>query len=144
METIIGLLFILLPVIFKFIEKRLQSSTAGSGQKRPDAARPDVAHTEVLGSDTADADQADEYAERMKKIHELFLEKQQAVFESEGTRAVPEAPAKAPVQSNSSVQKRARASSPMLMEESTKKKSERIDPKKLVIYSEIMKPKHQD
>jgi hypothetical protein len=30
------------------------------------------------------------------------------------------------------------------MEEKDNKKKEKIDPKKLVLYSEIMKPKHQE
>ena len=33
---------------------------------------------------------------------------------------------------------------PILVEEPEIKKKEKIDPKKMVIYSEIMKPKYQD
>ena len=37
--------------------------------------------------------------------------------------------------------KQATAKKPILVEDEPKKKGEKIDPKKLVIYSEIMKPK---
>ena len=41
------------------------------------------------------------------------------------------------------MQKPSKKTAPILMEE-PKKKKEKIDPKKLVIYSEMMKPKFQD
>ena len=50
---------------------------------------------------------------------------------------------KAPEKVKASVQKPSKTI-PILMEESKKNKKEKIDPKKLVIYSEIMKPKYQE
>ena len=40
--------------------------------------------------------------------------------------------------------KREKNSAPILQEEKNDKKKDKIDPKKLVLYSEIMKPKYQE
>ena len=107
METIIGLLFILLPVLFKFIEKKLQESGKAA------------------------------QAEKMKEIHEMFFE------EEEPVQPVAEDPV--PVFSEkrevtvAPVKKK-----PVMMAEEKKIEKEKIDPRKLVIYSEIMKPKYQE
>lgn len=126
METIIGLLFIFLPVIFKLIEKKLQDS----------------GKTNQAG--------------KIRELAELFEEKEEAVYEEPETVVpvqepvipIPE-PEGAPMAKivpeklKASVQKPSKVA-PILMDEPKTKKKEKIDPKKLVIYSEIMKPKYQD
>lgn len=97
METIIGLLFILLPVIFKLIGKRLEQSEP---------------LTETLPSQEED----------------IFVPEKPETFKKPAPQQPIEA---APVTTRK----------PMLQEEEPQKKGQKIDPKKLVIYSEIMKPK---
>lgn len=115
METIIGLLFILLPVIFKLIGKKFeQSGQAATARKIREIA-------EMFGEES---DKTPEESE------------QPTPFPSEVMwSSVPE-PAKEPVPKP--VQKPALTSAPESDQSACKNV---IDPKKLVIYSEIMKPK---
>ncbi len=143
METIIGLLFIILPVIFKLIEKKLNE--AGTQPK----AGPTVDHSDLFVED-----------EDSKKYEPVLLEDYDDVVfagrepdENKPTVIViPEVPRQAPteyvlkpldLEGKRSVNV-TRKSSPILQEERNEKKKEKIDPKKLVIYSEIMKPKYQE
>lgn len=133
METIVGLLFILLPVIFKLIEKKLQQSGTAAQQE---TVRQIKDLFEMEEDDLTDEIEDDvepeigDYVEPEPKFEVNpvieFLEK------VEPQVAKPAAPA----------QKKRTA--PILMEEKDNKKKEKIDPKKLVLYSEIMKPKHQE
>ena len=104
METIIGLLFILLPVILKLVGKRLEQSQHT---------------TEILS-----------FPEETSFVEEaprsIILEE-----------SVPEPVMPEPVK----LEPQPLSRKPMLEEEQQPKKEEKIDPKKLVIYSEIMKPK---
>ena len=132
METIVGLLFILLPVIFKLIEKKLQQSGTAAQQE---TVRQIKDLFEMEENDLTDEIEDDgepeigDYVEPEPKFEVNpvieFLEK------VEPQVVKPAAPA----------QKKRTA--PILMEEKDNKKKEKIDPKKLVLYSEIMKPKHQ-
>lgn len=99
METIFGLLFILLPVIFKLIGKKLEQS----GKAGP--------IVEVL-SETFEESSDEPVPEPVAKPIETPVEKPVVEFK----------PAPMP-------------------EQKQKPEAEKIDPKKLVIYSEIMKPK---
>ena len=122
METIIGLLFILLPIIFKLIEKRLQNS----------------GKTEQAG--------------KVREFAELFQNKETAEpmtapvvelpVKNEPVKVVAPKPQKTFVEGQRMT--RIKKAPAILMEEPEIKKKEKIDPKKLVIYSEIMKPKYQD
>lgn len=133
METIVGLLFILLPVIFKLIEKKLQQSGTAAQQE---TVRQIKELFEMEENDLTDEIEDDvepeigDYVEPEPKFEVNpvieFLEK------VEPQVVKPAAPA----------QKKRTA--PILMEEKDNKKKEKIDPKKLVLYSEIMKPKHQE
>lgn len=123
METIIGLLFLLLPVMFKLIGKRLEQ--AGN----VDQARKMRDIYEAFGGDT-EGEQEDI----------LPLEEgEPAEFSSFEVKANP-LPIKKPevisVAKIAEIQK----AQPILMEEKEDRK-DKIDPKKLVIYSEIMKTK---
>ena len=109
METIIGLLFILLPVILKLVGKRLEQSQHT---------------TEILS-----------FPEETSFVEEaprsIILE------ESVPEPVMPEPVMPEPVK----LEPQPLSRKPMLEEEQQPKKEEKIDPKKLVIYSEIMKPK---
>ena len=124
METIIGLLFILLPVIFKFIGKRLEQS-----------GKQDVAG-------------------KFKEIAEVFSEEQDSeAFEESYVEPFeePEAPAPvvtpAPAEPQIHLWEAPAAVKPkkiLFEEEPREKNKEKIDPKKLVLYSEIKKPKFDE
>ena len=127
METIVGLLFILLPLIFKLIEKKLQQS--GTERQR----------------------------ETMQQIKELFEDESEGLpdeFEIEPEPEIVQQPEVAPVivfpekvepaVVKPAAIKRKKNSAPILQEEKNDKKKDKIDPKKLVLYSEIMKPKYKE
>lgn len=117
METIIGLLFILLPVIFKLIEKRLQNSGTSSTFEGDESAFEESAEpmtTPVV-----------ELPVKKEPVKEVAPKPQNTFVEGQRMTRKKKAPA-------------------ILMEEPEIRKKEKIDPKKLVIYSEIMKPKYQD
>lgn len=128
METIIGLLFILLPVIFKFIGKRLEQS----GQS--DKAGKFKKIAEALNSDEEVELPVEEPVKPAPVVIPVPAEPQIHLWEAEAQ----------PVSKKKikHAQKSVKARKPMLEEEVPQKKREKIDPKKLVIYSEIMKPKY--
>ena len=119
MDSIIGLLFLILPVLFSLVGKKLETAAKNGSQGRPQGQ-------------PHDEDDAPE-------LTEVFPTIRKYVFEEEGERTVPRpAPAQAPA--HAPMQKK--AAKPYKAEEDVKpRKREAIDPKKLVIYSEIMKPK---
>lgn len=144
METIIGLLFILLPVIFKFIGKRLeqsgQSDKAGKFKKIAEKLNGDEeVETPVFDWLSEEPDEGPEmpFEEPVKPAPVVIpvpAEPQIHLWEAEAQ----------PVSKKKirHAQKSVKARKPMLEEEVPQKKREKIDPKKLVIYSEIMKPKY--
>lgn len=144
METIIGLLFILLPVIFKFIGKRFeqsgQSEKAGKFKKIAEKLNGDEeVETPIFNwlSEEPDEDPEMPFEEPVKPAPVVIpvpAEPQIHLWEAEAQ----------PVSKKKikHAQKSVKARKPMLEEEVPQKKREKIDPKKLVIYSEIMKPKY--
>lgn len=141
METIIGLLFILLPVIFKFIGKRLEQSgkseKAGKFKKIAEKLNGDEeVETPVFDwlSDEPDEEPFEEPVKPAPVVIPVPAEPQIHLWEAEAQ----------PVSKKKikHAQKSVKARKPMLEEEVPQKKREKIDPKKLVIYSEIMKPKY--
>jgi hypothetical protein len=122
METIIGLLVVLLPVIFKLIGKRLEQA----------GEQPSVL---------------------TENFPEIEQEKEERVL-----RAMPEVmshdsvenPAsvvrkKAPKVQPTKVAKPVKPVTKVLMAEAAaEKKKEKIDVKKMIVYSEIMKPKYME
>lgn len=134
METIIGLLFILLPFIFKLIGKKLeqagQSDTAErmkeiaqymGAEEEQDVMSPEADYAPTVPVIEPDAPAAEPVVPVIEPVRMKFTENVQ--------RQVPPEPKK--------------TKKPILLEE-TEKKGEKIDPKKLVIYSEIMKPKYTE
>ena len=123
METIIGLLVVLLPVIFKLIGKRLEQA-----------------------------------GEQQTVLTDIFPEIQQEEKEEKVLPAMPEvmsydsvenpAPVvrkKTPKVQPTKVAKPVKPVTKVMMEEAAaEKKKEKIDVKKLIVYSEIMKPKYME
>lgn len=144
METIIGLLFILLPVIFKLIGKRLEQSgqveKAGKFKKVAETLNGDEeVETPIFDwlSDESAAEPerpAVEPVEPFPVVNPVPAKSQIPLWEAEA-QSVSKSRIK-PVHMS------IKAKKTLLQEETNQKKREKIDPKKLVIYSEIMKPKY--
>ena len=133
METIVGLLFILLPVIFKLIEKKLQQSGTAAQQETVRQIKDLFEMEEDDLTDEIEDDIEPEIGDYVEPEPKFEVNPVIEFLERVEPQVVkPAAPA----------QKKRTA--PILMEEKDNKKKEKIDPKKLVLYSEIMKPKHQE
>lgn len=136
METIIGLLFILLPIIFKLIEKRLQNSgkaeQAGKVRELAELFQDKDSSSDVEGDESAFEKSAEPIT---VPVVELPVKK-------EPVKVVAPKPQNTFVEGQRMTRKKKAPA--ILLEEPEIKKKEKIDPKKLVIYSEIMKPKYQD
>lgn len=142
METIIGLLFVLLPIIFKVIGKRLEN--AG---KQEQAGKIREFSKKYLESESDD--------EAMEDIRQWFNAEPATVEGESVSESATEPVVEGPVVPASRMteeavpvlktQRKGKRKTPILLEEETeKKRKEKIDPKKLVIYSEIMKPKYTE
>ena len=116
MDGLITVLIVAAAIIFKVVGKKFDSASGN------EVFPPIPFEPEDLPSEKAE--------EPVESHKQAVLEK--PVFE-EAQRALPVKP----VQAAASV----RPQAPILMEEEPQEK-EKIDPKKLVIYSEIMKPKY--
>ena len=143
METILGLLLLLLPAIFKLIEKKLQTSGKEEQAKKvrdfTDIFKEDESSSSYEGDESAFEESAEPMAAPavelprenepvpLKRVESETVGKTVSFFNVEGQKVIRKK--KAPV---------------ILLEEPQIKKKEKIDPKKMVIYSEIMKPKYQD
>ena len=122
METIIGLLIVILPVVFKLIGKKLEQA----GQTAATEAEP-----------------IEDWAQTLRR----HLEAQQVAGTAPVQEAAPsvrtaEKPSASKVKSKP-VSHTVKAANPILKEE-PKKKREKIDTKKMIVYSEIMKPKYME
>ena len=141
METIIGLLFILLPVILKLVGKRLEQS----GQPEKAKKLQDLLDTVYDGKD--DDKLKDEQNDGLEVEYDddgqIVSVHPKMTWKPEPAPVVVEKPKAAPQVHLWEVNEGVTAvkKKPMLVEEAPKKKREKIDPKKLVVYSEIMKPK---
>ena len=141
METIIGLLFILLPVILKLVGKRLEQS----GQPEKAKKLQDLVD-KIDGDEDEDDGFEVEYDDdgQITSVHPKMSWKPEPEPTPAPAPVVQEKTAPASqvhmweVKEGIPVTKKKK---PMLVEEAPKKKREKIDPKKLVVYSEIMKPK---
>lgn len=122
METIFTLILVLLPVIFKLIGKRLEN--AGTQPQTIDEQQP-----------------IEDWAEVLRR----HIESQQQ-DESVPVTPVQDTPVQERVMPATKDQPRKplyKPAKPILQEEDNKKK-EKIDTKKLIVYSEIMKPKYTE
>ena len=132
METIIGILMILLPVVFKLIGKRLEQ--AGKNQ-------PPVNVMEEESPVENWEQTLREYLEQQTVVDEVPSVVEPVVPEPMSVDSV-EAPV-SPVASDRKKQKKTNKKAPILLEEE-KKPKEKIDVKKLIVYSEIMTPKYME
>ena len=121
METLIGLLIVVLPLVFKLIGKRMEQAAQ---------AQQPVAQ---------DDEPIEDWTETLRRYVEQH-QAQSAMFEQDGpveepldSKPVVEAPRVVPVKKKT----------PILVEEEAKEK-EKIDVKKMIVYSEIMKPKYTE
>lgn len=116
METIIGLLFILLPVVFKVIEKKLQKQLP-----KEDVIEPVQSEWMTQTEDSAGK--------------EVFTKTEVS------EKTVPSIEFKELPKAKPTIMKKALVEDVKPEEKKAKKK---IDPKELVVYSELMKPKYQE
>lgn len=131
METLLGLLFILLPFILKLIGKKLEKA----GQPETAAKIKEIAKTVVPEDDTFEdfrkwlQSEPTVVEQPEEELAAPVVQQLSPVVEENVMRQVstPVKPAKKPI-----------------LEEEPEKKREKIDPKKLVVYSEIMKPKYTE
>lgn len=130
METIIGLLFILLPIVFKLINRKFEQA----GQT--DKARQIKEIAEIFGAGESQ-DELDELDEpviiepvKPEPVEVKAPEVPQVhLWKAEAT----------PVVRKPDIVRRKK---PILEEADSQKKREKIDPKKLIVYSEIMNRKY--
>ena len=122
METILGLLLILLPAIFKLVEKKLKASG------KTEAAETIHEWSELFGKEE------DENADVSEEMKPMQTSPEPLVSQTRPSHAKP-------VQHDTARVKAKKHVSKPKLEDADIKKKEKIDPKKLVIYSEIMKPK---
>ena len=134
---------LLLPAIFKLIEKKLQTSGKEEQAKKvrdfTDIFKEDESSSSYEGDESAFEESAEPMAAPavelprenepvpLKRVESETVGMTVSFFNVEGQKVIRKK--KAPV---------------ILLEEPQIKKKEKIDPKKMVIYSEIMKPKYQD
>ena len=133
MEEIIGLLIIVGTLILKVVGNRLEKSGKKAAPEAVPQEEPDVDFDfkgwvrEALYDAEAEA-KAEEPLDQAPVVMKP---------EAEAVRVQPKPVKPKPV-------KKPVVKKPILEEEISEKKGEKIDPKKLVIYSEIMKPKYTE
>lgn len=138
METIIALLFVLLPIIFKLIGKKLEKSGVTDQAERMRRI------AEALGADEDEAPIAEwlkEHEREMAQEHEREMVQEEPVKVPKLVK-----PEVKPVEKfvpRNAVPASQKKKKPILKEEKPKNR-EKIDPKKLIVYSEIMKPKYTE
>ena len=139
METVILLLFALLPVIFKLIGKKFEQ--AGN----PDAAERMRKIAQVLGeSDEKEKEPEVDYDDDGQITEVAEPATTSAPAPTPFVVPLPVSRPEPAVTENvvrQTAPKPRPVKKPILEEEVSQRKGEKIDPKKLVIYSEIMKPK---
>ena len=132
MDELITLVIIAAAIIFKVVGKKLGSS--GGDEVFPTIpVDPDM--KKYLDDD-------DDMVDDETEFHDPFFRSKPVVDEvviEEAERALPVQPVHKPMAPAKPVE--VKAQTPILEEEQPKQK-ERIDPKKLIVYSEIMKPKY--
>lgn len=131
METLLGLLFILLPFILKLIGKKLEKA----GQPEAAAKMREIVNT-------VDPEEEDTFEDLRK-----WLQPEPTVVEQPEELAAPVVKPLSPVVEEIVVRQVTTPVMPAkkpILEEEPEKERDKIDPKKLVVYSEIMKPKYTE
>ena len=159
MDTVIVVLFLLLPTIFGLIGKKFEAAGEegeSEGETQPQPTDPMKKLAELLGMEDPSGSETEANEDRFP-MPDVFAEDSVEEDEPVDVAPVDEEPVyREPVRpqpvfvetprpvAETEVQKRARLAalkSQIVQQEEEKKQREVIDPKKLVIYSEIMKPK---
>lgn len=122
METIFTILVIILPIVFKLIGKKLEQ--AGK-QKAPQS--------------TDNQEQIEDWAEVLRRHIEAQQMPQEPELPVQEERIIPDVRPVAPKDKPSVVQPK-----PVILAEPEEEEKEKIDKKKLILYSEIMKPKYKE
>ena len=130
MEEIIGLLIVVGTLILKVVGNRLEKSGKKAAPEAVPQEEPEV-DFDFKGWVREALYDAEAEAKDEEPLDKAPLELKP---EAEAVRVQPKTVQPKPV-------KKPVVRKPMLEEEESGKKGEKIDPKKLVIYSEIMKPK---
>ena len=127
METIIGLLMILLPVVFKLIGKKLEQAS----KNQP---------SEVVMEESP----IEDWEKTLKEYlgQQVVVDEKPFAVEAPAAYEAHVAPA-ALKPKKQKQQKKTIKKAPILLEEE-KKPKEKVDLKKLIVYSEIMKPKYTE
>lgn len=131
METIIGLLFILLPLIFKLIGRKLEKA----GQAEKAGQLKELAEM-IGGEDETPATQTWHTDPVFELEPEPKPEQVAPVVVMEPVKHVPVKQA--------AVKPSVKVKPKKVALEEKKEKKEKIDPKKLIVYSEIMTPKYSE
>ena len=121
METIIGLLIVVLPLVFKLIGKRLEQAA------------------QVQGPQDDEKGPVEDWAETVRR----YVEQQQAQYNMTAHVEPMDEPVKVKLVEEAPRVTKPVKKKPILLEES-KKAKEKIDVKKMIVYSEIMKPKYTE
>lgn len=130
METIIGLLFILLPLIFKLIGRKLEKA----GQAEKAGQLKELAEM-IGGEDETPATQT----WHTDPVFELEPELEPQPEPEQVAPVVVMEPVK-----QAAVKPSVKVKPKKVALEEKKEKKEKIDPKKLIVYSEIMTPKYSE
>ena len=117
METIIGLLVVLLPVIFKLIGKRLENAAENA------------------------AETTQPIEDWEQEIRRYLQQQQEGLVEPKPEIVVEPKPVVKPISEGVQAVKPKKAK-PAFQEQ--EKKKAKIDVKKMIVYSEIMKPKYME
>ena len=138
METIIALLFVLLPIIFKLIGKKFEQA----GQ--PQRAEQMREFAELFGTDDDEAEVRHDDDGQVVDVPPVTVTPVQTYARPVVTPSsvMTENVVRQTTSKKKPVKKPVKK--PILEEEVQTRKGEKIDPKKLVIYSEIMKPKYTE
>lgn len=135
METIIGLLFILLPLIFKLIGRKLEKA----GQAEKAGQLKELAEM-IGGEDETPATQK----WHTDPVFELEPEPEPQPEPEQVAPVVVMEPVKHVPVKQAAVKPSVKVKPKKVALEEKKEKKEKIDPKKLIVYSEIMTPKYSE
>lgn len=135
METIIGLLFILLPLIFKLIGRKLEKA----GQAEKAGQLKELAEM-IGGEDETSATQT----WHTDPVFELEPEPEPQPEPEQVAPVVVMEPVKHVPVKQAAVKPSVKVKPKKVALEEKKEKKEKIDPKKLIVYSEIMTPKYSE
>lgn len=120
METIFTLLIIILPIVFKLIGKKLEQAGQQSGKQEPIEDWTQVLKRHLEMPQASHKVPAPEVSDRPASGNTFYFPTDSHAAQIVKTTTKP------------------------TLKEETKKKGEKIDKKKLIVYSEIMKPKYNE